>query len=165
MENFIQTTYLPNGYLINVLGQVKSPKGKILKPALSNSGYYCLNIKNKGYFIHRAVAFAFIPLVEGKNFVNHKNGIKTDLTISNMEWNTKSENNQHAYDTGLKKYKPLHYKGKKGKDHNRSVSIIVDGVEYSGYSEASRELNILISTIHYRVKSKNKKWMHFEIKE
>lgn len=165
MENFIQTTYLPNGYLINVLGQVKSPKGKILKPALSNSGYYCLNIKNKGYFIHRAIAFAFIPLVEGKNFVNHKNGIKTDLTISNMEWNTKSENNQHAYDTGLKKYKPLYYKGKKGKDHNRSVSIIVDGVEYSGYSEASRELNILISTIHYRVKSKNKKWMHFEIKD
>ena len=165
MENFIKTNYLPDGYLINIHGDVKSPKGKILKQSLSNSGYYCLNIKNKGYFIHRAIAFAFIPIVKEKNFVNHKNGIKTDLRIENIEWCTKSENNKHAYDTGLKKYRPLHYKGKCGINHNRSINILINGIEYNGYSEASRELNILISTLHYRVKSKNKKWMHFEIKK
>lgn len=168
MENFIQTTYLPNGYLINVLGQVKSPKGKILKPALSNSGYYFLNIKNKGYFIHRAIAFAFIPLVEGKNFVNHKNGIKTDLTISNMEWNTKSENNKHAYDTGLKKYKPLHYKGKFGSEHNRSKKVICveTGDVFGSMSEAERFYNISHSSVSWSIKNKKPTFgMHFEIKE
>jgi hypothetical protein len=168
MENFIQTTYLPNGYLINVLGQVKSPKGKILKPALSNSGYYFLNIKNKGYFIHRAIAFAFIPLVEGKNFVNHKNGIKTDLTISNMEWNTKSENNQHAYDTGLKKYKPLHYKGKFGSEHNRSKKVVCieTGDVFGSMSEAERFYKISQSSVSWAIKYKKPIFgMHFEIKE
>lgn len=47
------------------------------------------------------------------------------------------------------------YKGKTGKDHNRSVDIICSGIEYSGYSEASRALGIGISTIHFRVKNKN----------
>lgn len=164
MENFIQTDYLPKGYLINKHGNVKSPKGKILKHSLSNSGYYFINIKNKGYFIHRAIAFGFVPTIEGKQFVNHKNGIKTDLSIENIEWCTKSENSKHAYTIGLNKNKPLHYKGKLGSEHNRSVVIKINGIEYFGYSEASRKLNILISTIHYRVKSKNKKWMHFQIK-
>ena len=168
MENFIQTTYLPNGYLINILGQVKSPNGKILKPALSNSGYYCLNIKNKGYFIHRAIAFAFIPLVEGKNFVNHKNGIKTDLTISNMEWNTKSENNQHAYDTGLKKYKPLHYKGKFGSEHNRSKKVVCieTGDVFGSMSEAERFYKLGSGSVSWSIKHKKSIYkMHFEIKE
>ena len=70
MDYFIQTNYLPYGYLINKLGQVKSPKGKILKQSFSNSGYKFINIKNKGYFIHRAICFAFVPLVVGKNLFN-----------------------------------------------------------------------------------------------
>jgi hypothetical protein len=167
MENFIQTTYLPEGYLIDVIGQVKSPKGKILKYALSNSGYYFLNIKNKGYFIHRAIAFGFIPSVKGKHFVNHKNGIKTDLTISNMEWCTKSENNQNAYDTGLKTYKPLHYKGKFGSEHNRSKAVICveTGVEYGSQMEAQRHLKLGNGSISWSIKYKKPIFgMHFQIK-
>jgi hypothetical protein len=166
MKKFIQTEYLPNGYLINIEGQVKSPFNKILKTTISNSGYYFLNIKNKGYFIHRAVAFGFLPLVDGKKNVNHKDGNKLNNELDNLEWCTKSENCKHAYLLGLKK-KTISslFKGKFGEEHNRSVRIICNGIEYSGYSEASRKLNILTSTIHYRVKSKNKKWMHFQIKD
>lgn len=167
MENFIQTTYLPEGYLIDIIGQVKSPKGKILKHALSNSGYYFLNIKNKGYFIHRAIAFGFIPTVKGKDFINHKNGIKTDLRISNMEWSTKSENNKHAYDIGLKKYRPLHYKGKFGSEHNRSKEVICTNtnISYGSMSEAARKLNISISSVSWSIKYKKSIFgMHFEIK-
>ena len=166
MEKFIQTGYLPNGYLINVNGQVKSPFNKILKTTISNSGYYFLNIKNKGYFIHRAIAFAFLPLVDGKKNVNHKDGNKLNIKLDNLEWCTKSENCKHAYSLGLKKSKVSDlFKGKFGEDHNKSVKIICDGIEYNGYSEASRKLNMLVSKIYYRVKSKNKKWMHFQIKE
>jgi len=168
MEKFIQTSYLPTGYLINIYGKVKSPKGKILKDSLSNSGYYYVNIKNKGYFIHRAIAFGFIPIIDGKNFVNHKNGIKTDLSIDNIEWCSKSENNKHAYDSGLKKYRPLHYKGKFGSEHNRSKKVfcIQNNTEYGSMSEAGRKLSISPSSVSWSIKHKKPIFgMHFEIKE
>jgi len=164
MDTFLQTDYLPLGYKINSFGNVKSPSGKILKPSISNSGYLCLNIKNKGYFIHRAIAFAFVPLVNDKIFVNHKDGNKLNNSLENLEWCTKSENSIHAYKLGLKQNPPNWAKGKFAKDHNRSIEIICDGKKYFGYSEASRETGLLISTIYYRVKSKSdrfKNWLVF----
>lgn len=163
METFKEVDYLPKGYLISKDGNIKSPYGKILKKSMSNSGYEFINIRNKGYFIHRAICFAFVEKINGKNYVNHINGIKTDNRVENLEWCTKGYNLKHAYAKGLKKSMPLHYKGKFGKDHNKSIKIICNGIEYNGYSEASRKMNLGISTIHYRVKSNSKKWMHFQI--
>lgn len=51
--------------------------------------------------IHRIVAKHFIPLVDGKTQVNHKDGNKFNNTADNLEWCNQSENTQHAYDMGL----------------------------------------------------------------
>jgi len=47
--------------------------------------------------IHRLVAQAFIPNPENKRTVNHKNGIRDDNRLCNLEWTTHSENNIHSF--------------------------------------------------------------------
>ncbi len=109
----------PNYYEVSNLGNVRSvnrfvynktQKGRLMNRHKINSGYFivCLSKDNKvkGRTIHRLVAKAFCGKPEGKDFVNHKNGIKTDNRAENLEWCTKSENAIHAFKTGLKKVSP-----------------------------------------------------------
>lgn len=72
--------------------------------------YYSLCTTDKTYKVHRLVCYAFHP-IEGKTKledysdlqVNHIDGNTLNNCKDNVEWTTKSQNMQHAYDTGLNK--------------------------------------------------------------
>ena len=95
--------FLPRSWEVGGGGVVKSLERKT-KGSKSN-GYFVVNLnkdkKNKSFRVHRLVASAFIPNPENKPFVNHKNGIKIDNRIENLEWCTPKENTSHAVNAGL----------------------------------------------------------------
>lgn len=90
-------------------GNGKTYQGKILKPIITKSGYVnvCLTTGNDESRItkrvHRLVADAFIENPDDKDEINHKDGNKENNRAENLEWVTRSENEQHAYDNNLVK--------------------------------------------------------------
>ena len=83
-------------------------KGKVLKPGITNKGYFAVNIYRIGNHrmlsVHRLVAVTFINNPENKATVNHKNGNKLDNRVENLEFMTQKENVNHAYNKGLHNY-------------------------------------------------------------
>lgn len=94
-----------SGYTIREDGQVISRFGRVVKPQLSKNGYVRLELWERGtgkkHLLHRLLAGAFLPNVENKPQVNHIDGNKQNNAIENLEWVTQSENQIHAYRSGL----------------------------------------------------------------
>lgn len=71
----------------------------------NQQGYYQVRLggrNGKTMVLHRILAECFVDNPNGYNVVNHKDGNKSNCSISNLEWCTSSYNNKHAFDTGLK---------------------------------------------------------------
>lgn len=70
-------------------------KERILKSFL-NRGYLQVSLCDRQPQVHRLVAEAFIPNPENKSQVNHKDEIKTNNCVENLEWMTAKENSNYG---------------------------------------------------------------------
>lgn len=85
-------------------------KKKMAKRVTEIRGYksyytrICMFNKPKNVKTHRLVALAWLgqPPSDIHTDINHKNGNSLDNRVSNLEWCTKSQNQRHAVETGLK---------------------------------------------------------------
>lgn len=109
-------------FMVSTVGDVFSKRtNKLLKQHVNHNGYLQIATRIGGRLgkchalkVHRLVAEAFLTKSEemlltskGKSFygkvpVNHKNGIKTDNRVCNLEFCSYQQNSSHALITGLK---------------------------------------------------------------
>jgi len=87
-------------YSVSINGEVRNDATeRILKPSKNNKGYYELNLCNNGkaknHKVHRLVALAFIPLEVGKDFIDHRDGDRTNNSLENLRWVTPQQNAQN----------------------------------------------------------------------
>lgn len=82
-------------------------KNELLKSSYPNfQGYESIGLTDHTgyksiYLKHRLICEMFVPNPENKPFVNHKNGIRGDNRIKNLEWCTQLENVRHAWASGF----------------------------------------------------------------
>ena len=95
-------------YMVSDYGRVKRVKpsrgakvGRVLRQAACSNGYRQVTLsdgcKRRIHRVHRLVAEAFAENPEGKRYVNHIDGDKTNNRVENLEWCTRSENMLHSY--------------------------------------------------------------------
>lgn len=115
---------------------------RLLKQRLAgkeSSRYYSVSLhigngKMKNKKVHRMVAEAFIPRVQGKDFINHKDGNKLNNFVSNLEWCTPKENSDHAWENGLCE--------NVREAHRQRVINIETGEVFQSINEACRKYGI-----------------------
>lgn len=135
---------LSNNY--NKTGRVRFLKPQKISEYLGVTLF--INKERKIYLVHRLVLEAFMPNPENKETVNHINGKKHDNRLCNLEWNTRSENQLHAFKTGLQdKKRCATNKGKMRGMAHRKRAVIVKDLEgniigkYSNIREAAHKYN------------------------
>lgn len=97
----VKSLYNDNGYK-------KTYREKILKYSIKKNGYcQVILVKNRKRYsknIHRLVAQAFIPNPNNLPCVNHKNEIKSDNAVENLEWCTISYNTRYSCGVKINQY-------------------------------------------------------------
>ena len=123
-------------YSVSTKGRVRNDKFNREVKTTENLGYLYVTLfpGRKKMRVHRLVATAFIPNPDNLPYVNHKNEIKHDNRVDNLEWCTPEYNVN--YGNGIR----LMLDNRQGVFAERRC--LIDGIEYKSVSEACRALDL-----------------------
>lgn len=93
--------FINEKYLLYPTGEVYSLINNIFLKQSMSAGYYIYGSARGLSSVHRLLAEHYLGGIPEGYVVNHKNGIKTDNRLENLEIVTHSENVNHAYENGL----------------------------------------------------------------
>lgn len=152
-------------YSISHKGIVKNIKTNKVKIATSNGagcGYLYVDLYKNGNkvrkFIHRLVAETFIPNIDNKPMVNHKDGNTKNNHIDNLEWVTAKENVEHANKV-LNVLSAYEIANNNKKKKIKQIDFVTGNVikTFNSIREASKETNIPASNIVAVLKNRQKR--------
>lgn len=134
-------------------GTIKKVDERILKPSDSN-GYQIVGLYRNGVskpnWVHRLVAQAFIPNPNKLPEVNHKDEIRANNKLDNLEWISHRDNSnygKHNERISKSKCKPI-------QQLDLKTGLII--TTYPSLTEASLSIGIYKSTISKVAKGKRK---------
>lgn len=128
---------LKDCYFLDKEGKIWSTYGSLkkIKTRLNSDGYEVVNLrttdkKQRMFLVHRLIALAYVPNPENKPTVNHKNHIRHDNRIENLEWVTQKEQidehwtiEQKKTQTGMKHSKSKNRQDLTGQKFNKWTVI------------------------------------------
>jgi hypothetical protein len=159
-------------YIIEKNGKVFSNfSNKYLKPYKNKDGYLhvdlWINKKRHTYRLHILIAERYVEGWFPDAEVNHKDGNKENNDYTNLEWATRKENIQHAYNTGLRDSVRSINSDFCKNNFSKSVKVVDKNnmeIIYFSANEAARQLNIYQSTINRRCNKGNNTWFNNQYK-
>jgi len=158
-------------YQVSNQGRVKriapgpgAQAGRIKKPFLTVKGGYLMvklsfiNRKTKHCLVHRLVLETFVGLCpEGKE-TNHKNGIRTDNHLGNLEWVTRSENLIHAFSVLGRKPAQGNQFPQSKLNPEKVIEIRLLSGDGVSYTELAKMFQVSRSAIAHVIKKRS--WTH-----
>ena len=144
-------------------GTTQKRRGKISKLGSDKNNYNTINLWKDGKAtfsrVCRLVAQTFLENPENKPTVNHKNGVRNDDRVSNLEWMTYSENSQHSFDTGLQE-------NLKGEEHHfaklseEDVVFIRESYKCKKYNQMELSKMFNVGQVQISRIIHHKRWKH-----
>lgn len=152
-------------YSVNEYGEVKNnTTNKLIVGDINNFGYYRVTLyKNKlhkRFFRHRLVGEYFVENPMNLPEINHKDGNKSNNFYKNLEWCSRSFNEKHCWDNGLKHYNSGTIKNKP------FVVTFNDGTikKYDSQGQLSKDINVSAQIIGRWLNGTIKSYYKYNIK-